>query len=372
MRAPGSPRRAVPIGRIVPTLAAVTVALLLAACGSGGSSSPTTVSGTSPHGSTPTTAAATGTGGWSAPVKVDALTKQGLRAISCPSSTFCVAIDTAGNAFVYSSGTWSSGTNVDSAIPTGGTVSDQLLSVSCASSTYCVAGDSKYNAVVYNGTTWSQPQQVDTNTGSGFFSVSCPTTTFCMAVDGASDSATYNGTSWSTAAPVDPSTSSILTSELTEVSCASPSFCVTMDGAGHRRLQRDGVGHPQTLTAGNGGRPPVVPYVSCASATLCVGAGSVDSTSEYLATYSGSSWSGPLPSDHSPNEYDAVSCVSGPYCLVLEAGGKTISTTDGSSWTKAQPVEPSTSYALPTAVSCASSSFCMAVDNLGYALVSKS
>jgi hypothetical protein len=222
--------------------------------------------------------------------------------------------------------------------------------------------------MVYNGTSWSQPQIVDSNPGSGFFSVSCPTISFCLAVDGSSDSTTYNGSTWSTAHGVDPN-GSILSSELTDVSCATASFCVAMDGADHSiTYNGSSWAQPQTLNT-PGGQQPVVPYVSCASATLCVGAGSINGTSEYLVTYDGSTWSNPLPAERSPDEYKAVSCVSGPFCLVLDAGSYVVSY-DGSSWSSPQNVEPLTEAALPTAISCASASFCMAVDSAGNALSS--
>ena len=56
-----------------------------------------------------------------------------------------------------------------------------LTSVSCPSSSFCVAvggGD----ALTWNGTSWSQPVPIDPN-GYGHTSVSCPSSSFCVAVD---------------------------------------------------------------------------------------------------------------------------------------------------------------------------------------------
>ena len=375
--------RATLLPRRVPIhlLAVASAGLLVAACGSSSpsASSPTTSGGTSSR-STASTQGTSSSGAWSAPVKVDTLDKQGLTAVSCVSSTFCVAIDSLGNAFVYSSGTWSSGTNIDAAVTGGGTLGDQLSTISCASSTFCVAGDTKYNVMVYNGTSWTQPQSVDPKSGSQFFSVSCPSATFCLVVDGASDSTTYNGSTWSPAQGVPngwgPAESggpngSVLSSRLTQVSCATPASCVAVDGSDHS-ITYTGTswGQPQYVDAGGSLQGPLVPYVACASTTFCIGAGSINATSEYLVTYDGSSWSKPLPSDSSPNEYHAVTCASGPFCMVLEAAGNTVSY-NGMSWSHAQHVEPLTSAGQANALSCASASFCVAVDNLGYALVSK-
>jgi hypothetical protein len=347
--------------------AAASAGLLAVACGS--TSTPTISLPsflTTPNNGAPTKAPA-GNGAWSAPVKVDSVDTQGLNAVSCVSSSFCVALDAEGNAFTYS-GTWSTATNIDSTIPSGNDSEDSLQSVSCASSSFCVAGDSKANVMIYNGTSWSQPASIDPNSGAGFFSVSCPTASFCMAIDGAANAMSYNGTTWSAPAPVDAN-SSVLSSELTSVSCASPTFCVALDGADHS-ITYNGTawGQPQSLNTA-GGQQPVVPYVSCASSTLCVGAGSINDTSEYLVTYNGSNWSSPVPAKDTPDEYIAVSCSSAPFCMVLEAGSHIV-TFDGSTFAAPEQVEPLTEDALPTAVSCASASFCMAVDSAGNALIS--
>jgi hypothetical protein len=356
--------------RLLSIAAAASAGLLAVACGSSSLPSISLPSFLStPNNGAPTTAPA-GNGAWSAPVKVDSTDAQGLDAVNCVSSSFCAAVDPEGNAFIYS-GTWSPATDIDSTIVGGNTEINSMQSVSCASSTFCVAGDSKANVMIYNGSSWSQPASIDPSTGAGFFSVSCPTTTFCMAVDGASNAISYNGTAWSAPAPVDSSTSSILSSELTSVSCASPTFCIALDGADHS-ITYNGTawGQPQTMDM-PGGQQPVVPYVSCASAMLCVGAGSINDTSEYLVTYNGSNWSSPVPAKDTPDEYIAVSCSSAPFCMVLEAGSHIV-TFDGSTFAAPEPVEPLTEDALPTAVSCVSASFCMVVDSGGNALISTS
>jgi uncharacterized Fe-S cluster protein YjdI len=353
-------------------IAAGAAGLLAVACGSSPPALPSglgSLFSPSSHGSG--TSAPAGNAAWSAPVKVDSTGTQGLNAISCASSSFCVATDPAGNAFVYT-GTWSSATNIDSTIPSGNDAEDNLQSVSCVSSSFCVVGDSKANVMIYNGSSWSQPQSIDPNTGAGFFSVSCPSATFCMAVDGAANAISFNGTTWSTPAPIDPN-SSELSSELTSVSCGSPSFCVALDGADDSiTFNGTAWGQPQTLNTSGGTQQPVVPYVSCGSTTLCVGAGSINDTSEYLVTYDGTNWSSPVPAEDTPDEYIAVSCAtSATFCMVLEAGGHDV-TYDGSTWSHPQQIEPLTEDALPTAVSCVSASDCVMVDSAGNALTSRS
>ncbi|MCL5948469.1 MAG: IPT/TIG domain-containing protein [Actinobacteria bacterium] len=85
-----------------------------------------------------------------------------------------------------SSPTWSAPTKI---IPTVG--SGYLASVSCPTTTFCAAVDDSGYALTYNGSTWSTPLSVDGN--NILYSVSCPTTIFCMAVDDSGNSLTYGG-----------------------------------------------------------------------------------------------------------------------------------------------------------------------------------
>ncbi len=56
-----------------------------------------------------------------------------------------------------------------------------LTGVSCPTTTFCQAVDSIGRAFSYNGTTWSKGTLISTH--GGLTSVSCPTVTFCAAVD---------------------------------------------------------------------------------------------------------------------------------------------------------------------------------------------
>ena len=57
----------------------------------------------------------------------------------------------------------------------------ELSSVSCPSPSFCAAVDYEGNALTYDGTSWSVPSQVDP--GGGLDSVTCPSPSFCAAVD---------------------------------------------------------------------------------------------------------------------------------------------------------------------------------------------
>ena len=85
----------------------------------------------------------------------------------------------------FASGSWSSAHNVDS--------TNKLSSVSCPTASFCAAVDQQGNTLTYNGTSWSAPTNVDS---SPMDSVSCPTPSFCTALDFSGRALTYNG-GWS-------------------------------------------------------------------------------------------------------------------------------------------------------------------------------
>jgi hypothetical protein len=151
-----------------------------------------------------------------------------LASISCPTRTFCAAVDENGNALTWNGWRWSAPALLD---PIAGV----FTSVSCASASFCAAVDGNGYAFEWNGQNWSQTQfsatsPTDPNPG-GLQSVSCPASAdgqFCVAVDAVGDAVVWNGTSWSAPEPVDPSGSA-----LTAVSCSSAASCVAVDTSGN-------------------------------------------------------------------------------------------------------------------------------------------
>ena len=90
--------------------------------------------------------------------------------LSCPTDTFCAAVDLSGSAMVRSSGGWSAPVSVDQ---------NSLNAVSCTSATFCLAVDQTGNALSFNGSTWSTPSSTG---AASLTSVSCATSTSCRAV----------------------------------------------------------------------------------------------------------------------------------------------------------------------------------------------
>jgi hypothetical protein len=249
---------------------------------------------------------------WGAPDTIDppnpADPAQYLTSVSCPTTTFCMAVDGNGNHFLAAS-----------------------------------AG----NVFIYNGSSWSQPRSVANHSG-GFADLSCPTSTFCAAFLTYGGAITYHGSSWSSPDNIDSSPSNYKT-----VSCSSPSFCLAVgvdgsnfvyDGSSWRSIPSP----PVLVTSG------AFNAVSCSSATFCM---AVDRYGNAF-TYNGASWSGPDLVDQG-TQLDSVSCPTTTFCVTVDGQGNAF-TYDGSSWSTANSIDPSGSGL--NSVSCSSATFCVAVD----------
>jgi hypothetical protein len=70
--------------------------------------------------------------------------------VSCPTVSFCVAVDGGGNVVTFDGSSWTAPVNIDSeaAKSLNGPVLILLMSVSCPSATFCVAGDTIGDAFV--------------------------------------------------------------------------------------------------------------------------------------------------------------------------------------------------------------------------------
>jgi hypothetical protein len=156
--------------------------------------------------------------------------------VSCPSASFCAAVDYGPNVVTFNGTSWGKRSAIDPG--------SYLQAVSCASASFCVAIDRKGNAFSFNGSSWSAPVNADPNglsMGEGGISwpvVSCPASNFCAAVDGAGGNVvTFDGHSWTTPVNVDSEAANSVSGPVLEflmsVSCPSAMFCVAGDSIGH-------------------------------------------------------------------------------------------------------------------------------------------
>ena len=157
--------------------------------------------------------AAQSPGRWTGKALIDG--KTGLSSISCPTPTFCVAVDLTGAGYMYSRGSWSPSPGIAGA-------STRLHSVSCSSTKLCVAvGQSGQPFTLSNGRWITGPE-----ISSGVLSaISCTTTNICMAVGWNGHPYVDSAGTWSSGGQVTNSS----VDALTALSCPTTTFCMAVD-----------------------------------------------------------------------------------------------------------------------------------------------
>jgi hypothetical protein len=280
---------------------------------------------------------------------------------------------------------------------------NQLLGVSCPTTTFCVAvGHAKNGSGIdqtlietFNGSSWSIVPSP--NTSSSLFNdlaeVSCTSATFCIAVGSANSPThflqtlveTFDGSNWSIVSS--PNTSPTEPQYLNGLTCQSATFCVAV-GAYEIQpgltqtlvLTYDGTNW--TIAPSPNSSPTeinILGTVSCTSATNCVAVGTFfggAASSTLIETFDGTNWV-ITPSPNAPaskgNTLYGVSCVSPSAC---EAVGNyadsdfTLHTLvekyDGTSWViTASPNTSQTQDNTLLSVWCTSSTSCVAAGNTG-------
>jgi hypothetical protein len=329
----------------------------------------------------PAAAQAVAGSGWKTPVLVAHAAANtaapNFTSVSCPTTSFCAAVDSKGGVSILQDSTWSTPQSIDATATSD--FNDAMGTVSCASASFCVAGDDLDEVYTYDGSSWSAARQLNSSVTEATvsFAVSCPTTSFCLAVDGDYNWYTYNGSSWSAAQVIDPNTLEGIV--IGEVSCASATFCEAAFGRQTVTFNGSSWSAPVTIPAGSEGSTsstPGIEALSCASPTLCAGVGTTSNNQGYLDTFNGTAWSAPLikKTTLGPQAFVSVSCPTTSFCMAPGLDGWV--TYNGSSWGAPQtfsdpggPVGEGPLYA--NSVSCTSAKFCEEVESNGYADVWK-
>jgi hypothetical protein len=222
--------------------------------------------------------------------------------------------------------------------------------------------DGHGRALHYNGSTWTAPTQIDAE--GGLESVSCPAEAFCMATGGRQHgyALTYDGSGWSTPSTIDPE------GDVNAVSCPTASFCVAL---AEHFVENHELGYALTYKNGAWSAPSEIDTelalrsVSCASESFCVAVGRHDAL-----IYSNGSW-GPPQQIYTEGNLWSVSCVSFSFCVAVTehfegigppAYGEAL-VYDGSRWSAPTEIPrlPDHGWIDAGSVSCASTSFCMAI-----------
>ncbi len=296
-----------------------------------------------------------------------------------------------------------SASNWTNANAASGSASNGLNAVSCPTSSFCVAVGQQNIATVggvlieqWNGSVWSVATgaNVPASTVDNLNSVSCAGPAFCLAVGADAAGALaemWNGTSWSQVTVPVPS-GAINAPTLYSVSCVATNQCEALGTALTATtpivygVQWNGT----TLSLTTAATPPGVGAsalveangMSCSSPTACVAVGTTDATpttttgTPFAEQWNGSAWSladtGVGTGLAAGSRLSSVSCVGALWCQAVGVAAGTpttslIETWNGTQWTIASGV-PSVSASVAqalTGVDCFSTTTCSAVGSSG-------
>jgi hypothetical protein len=321
-----------------------------------------------------------------------------LQAVSCTSSTSCVAVGSYATGLGYDRTlveNWNGSTWTIVSSRNQGTGGNVLDGVSCTSSTRCVAVGSYISASNglqtlaerWNGSAWSITASPNMTAGvsafDGLNAVSCTSPTSCVAVGDYYYTATgeyqtlvesWNGLTWTIVSSPNQSNTYNL---LDGVSCTSSTSCVAVGSyqPNDQTLIESWNGSTWSIVASpNQGTESDLSAVSCTSSTRCVAVGRYSyssATQTLVESWNGSTWTVVASPDHSGyNTLSAVSCISSTSCVAVgwyyinppSPNQTLVETWNGTAWTiVASPNKGTQSNDLNGGVSCTSSTRCVAV-----------
>lgn len=280
------------------------------------------------------------------PVSAGGAAFSSLNDVSCPATTFCVAVGVAGTSATH----WRPlvehfGRRGFSVLPSPAPWGAQLVGVACRTAQYCLAVGSDGNNTFserWNGEGWrvlSTPSP-RLDGGDMLTKVVCTSTAACIAIGvengGTKDARPlvehWDGTAWSlVGSPAVPA------AVLESISCPSATNCFvvgikdTMSGLG-RPLIEHWNGHEFTLSPVPSGGGQLF-SVSCGGPASCVAVGNGGGGTALVVDLAGGSWhTSPHPRS---SDFAATACVSPSSCYAV--GGVTAHW-NGQTWGLGGPV----------------------------------
>jgi hypothetical protein len=229
---------------------------------------------------------------WSAPATIDS-TRGQPHDLSCVHGGWCMAVDKSGQAIIRARSGWQAPQYItDDDTPLS------LAAVSCVSSSFCVAVPGLYE---YDGSRW-RSQLTDFPLPRGLVDVSCVSTTDCVAVTSDGYSLRRTASGWHPPKQIAPEASKLRVSAL---SCATTHFCVA--GLYSLRTSHSYVAEfhgtewrkPTRMTD-----PERLDSISCTSPRFCLAAGELG-----ILRFDGHSW----VLDARRNA-ESISCRPGGFC----------------------------------------------------------
>ena len=293
---------------------------------------------------------------WTAAIPADS--SNHITAVSCPSVSLRVAVDSLGNVAYTTapaSGGWSGPVIVDAG--------HQLAAVSCPSAALCFAVDdhgSLFASAAPTSSAWT-PGTIDGTTALN--AISCPSSALCVAVDdsGGVRSSTTPGTATSWSGQTIDSLH-----HLTGVSCPTTSFCAAVDSAGQVLVTTTPTGNWQPPLLLNAAGHSLT-GISCTASGLCVAVASDGSVYASANAESATpTWSF-TPAD-APLRLNAASCSDVGVCALVDQNGNVLTSDSPAGASPNWSVAAIDPGRVLTDASCLSAGLCVAVDSAGFAL----
>lgn len=350
------PRRWGP-GWLLAVIVAMATMLLVGCSGAGPSSPSPTTARNSPRTSPTSTGGAGAHGSWVSGAAFPASGSSPPTALSCGSASFCAAIDSEGDAWTYLGGSWHASPGVGS--------DSNFTYLQCFANQTCVGGDAQGHLLTYSSGAWSVSSQ--SYTDYAWYGFSCASANLCIFLDGNGDVYTYTGGNLSAPKQIDPAfgvNANAAGSASAWVSCAPGSQrCLLIDSLGNFATYSEGSWSSLTKVSFQ-----LVSGPDCLSASQClaVAKGSTPLTGIW-ELFGGQNWShvssagsADYPSDNQQLG-QTLSCTAG-FCMGLARVGVVPLrgfAFNGSHWAVTGFFGDSSNE--PDLISCASSTFCIAL-----------
>jgi hypothetical protein len=216
--------------------------------------------------------------------------------------------------------------------PGGPGLSD--VAVSCSSTSFCLAVSGAGVYVRWNGSAWSAPARLPTGPTSGRSALSCASPALCLLADGGQDGTTgvsttkyavWDGERWSTPQALE-------NIDLSSVSCISASFCLGLGQATTPHANQISATDIASVWSGRSWSRPAdlgdaigpVGDVSCHTARFCLAVGGYHASGDEFATWNGTRWSAESAdrtgTGTGPTGFESVSCPAISLCVATDWG----------------------------------------------------
>jgi putative cell wall-binding protein len=278
--------------------------------------------------------------------------------VSCPTTTWCMAVDAAGNAITYANGAWGAPVVVDTGARSMNTTGE-FDGVSCPTTTFCMAVSYLDGYSIYQSGAWGPMTGPPGSIADSYHGVSCVSSTYCAAEsDNFGDLTFYDSGTWSQ--PTAHNGIGIGDSVSSPIACSSPEFCMYVAGDKYQTATAGALSAAKTIDPA--ATKDVAPNVSCTSPTSCV---MVFADGGLAEAWNGTSFTSAgdiLAAGDSSIGLNGVSCVS-TFCAAPSDQELYVTSNQGGSWSG---LGAFTTAGTSAAISCPSSTLCFIGGVHGY------